>query len=143
MKKILNVFGVIEGCGLRRRFRGFLVVAGLARIDAFKNAELAKIGEADLELSYSLCPGDVVLCLSRSPSLLNLGHPSQRFLMAAYGILDQCDKCQCGDDCHNFTNSIFSDLTKLRGKVCRQCIYLTIIGQSCPFEVWRRSIEQE
>lgn len=55
-------------------FRGFLVVARLARVDALEDAEPTEVRQADLEFPNSLCPRDEVFGLPRSPPFLYPRH---------------------------------------------------------------------
>lgn len=74
MKQVLNIFCVVEGRRCSRRFRGFLLVSWFSRVDSFPDAEFSEIGEADLELSHGLGPGDEVLGLTRDTFLLDFAH---------------------------------------------------------------------
>ena len=70
MKKVLDVFCVVECCGVRRGFGGFLLVAWFAGVDSLPNTEFSEIGEADLEFADSLSSGDKVFGLPGGALLL-------------------------------------------------------------------------
>jgi hypothetical protein len=69
VKQVLDVLRIIK-CGRRARCtRCLLLIAWLARIDSFPDAELAKIRETDLELADCLSSRDEVLGLASGTCL--------------------------------------------------------------------------
>lgn len=72
VEQVLDVLGVVKGGGCVRGARGLLLVARLAGVDSFPDAEFAEIWETDLKLSDCLRSGDEVLGLARGACLVML-----------------------------------------------------------------------
>ena len=62
MEEVLDVFGVVEGCGRGGGFGDSFAVGGFAGVDTLEDAEAAEVGEGDLQAADGLGAGVVVLC---------------------------------------------------------------------------------